>query len=324
MYAQTATLFTPANKKCLIPAVALIASISVLVLVKQKRLNVLVRVNALVRDLTKPYIKTPLLFISWGVFLWAISCGVWSDDNNNCMLQGNAQTVMLKYVYDGDTIELTDGRKIRVLGINTPELAHYDEALEPLALEARAATQLFLSRTPTLKIKLGLQEQDQFKRWLAFVYTDNGENLSAYLLRQGLAAQIIIPPNVEDIECLHQQEQLARTASLGIWHHPYFEPRHADELMIDDVGFRFVEGSVNNITFSNDAWWFTLDDEVEVKINKLALPYITAEDIKKLQGKRVMVRGWLIDKTKNAKISFPENKWVISIHHPFMIENYLK
>ena len=150
------------------------------------------------------------------------------------------------------------------------------------------------------------------------------QNLSAYLLRKGLAAQIIIPPNVEDIACLHQQEQIARTASLGIWHHPYFKPRHANELMIDDAGFRFIEGVVDNISLSDEAWRFTLDDEVEVKINKLALPYITEKDIKKLQGKRIVVRGWLVDKTKNTKISLPENKWIISVHHPLMIENYLK
>jgi endonuclease YncB( thermonuclease family) len=294
------------------------------VLVKQKRLNILASMNANMRDLAKHYQKTPLLLISWGVFLWAICAGVWADDSNSCALKGDAQTVLLQYVYDGDTIELTDGRKIRVLGINTPEVAHHGEALEPLAIEARNAAQLFLSKTSSLKIKLGLQQQDQYKRWLAFIYTADGENLSAYLLRQGLAAQVIIPPNVDDMECLHQQEEKARSASLGIWHHPYFEPRHANQLMIEDEGFRFIDGVVDNITTTDDAWWFTLDDEVDVKINKLALPYITLPDIEKLQGKKIIVRGWLVNKTKYAKNTLAETKWTIAIHHPYMIETDLK
>lgn len=304
--------------------VVLIALTSVLVLAKQKPLNILVGISANVREATKRVKQTPLLFFSWGVFLWAISFNTLADEDSHCPLQGDAETVALKQVYDGDTIELTDGRKIRVLGINTPEVAHRGEALEPLAIEARTATQVFLSKTPLLKIKLGSQKQDQFKRWLAFVYTQEGENLSAYLLRQGLAAQVIIPPNVDDVVCLHQQEEQARLGALGIWHHPYFESRHANELMIEDSGFRFIDGVVDNIKTSDEGWWFTLDDEVDVKINKLALPYISIDDIKKLQGKRIIVRGWLVDKTKNSKNSLFENKWIISIHHPFMIEEYLK
>jgi endonuclease YncB( thermonuclease family) len=294
------------------------------VLAKQKRLNILVGVSANVRETTKRIKKTPLLLSSLGVFLWAISFNGLADESSNCSLDGDAETVALKQIYDGDTIELTDGRKIRVLGINTPEVAHRGEALEPLAIDARAAAQTFLAKTPFLKIKLGLQKQDQFKRWLAFVYTQDGENLSAYLLRQGLAAQVIIPPNIDDVMCLHQQEEKARSDVLGIWRHPYFESRHANELMIEDAGFRFIDGVVDNIKTSDEAWWFTLDDEVDVKINKLALPYISIEDIEKLQGKRIMVRGWLVDKTKNSKNSSFENKWIISIHHPFMIEEYLK
>jgi endonuclease YncB( thermonuclease family) len=298
----------------------LIALTNVLVRVKQKPLNILVSAN--MREPATRYEKTLLLLIGWGVFLWMFSFAANAFETNNCVLQGTAETVALKKVYDGDTIELTDGRKIRVLGINTPEVAHYGEALEPLALEARAAAQSFLSKTPLLKIKLGSQQQDQYKRWLAFVYTQDGENLSAYLLRQGLAAQVIIPPNVDDMECLHQEEQQARSASLGIWHHPYFKSRHANELMIEDAGFRFIDGVVGNIKTSDQAWWFTLDDEVEVKINKLALPYISFDDIKKLEGKRIMVRGWLVDKEKNSRNSSLEPKWIISIHHPFMMEDY--
>lgn len=272
------------------------------------------------RFLFTDYKKAPQPFICWGVLLWTLGFSIPAASDENCALQGPAETVILKQVYDGDTIELTDGRKIRVLGINTPELLHHGEPLEPLATEARQAALHFLSQTSSIKIKLGTQQQDQYKRWLASVYTDKGENLSAYLLRQGLAAHIIIPPNVDDTNCLHEQEEKARLTSLGIWKHPYFKARQADRLILEDAGFRFVVGTVDNITTSDEAWWFTLDDEVEVKINKLAWPYLTLKDIQQLQGKKIIVRGWLVNKNKYVKDKPLESKWIISIHHPFMIE----
>lgn len=266
-------------------------------------------------------IKTPQLLASWGVLLWACGFSVYAaNSDDNCSLKGQAQTAALQKVYDGDTIELTDGRKIRVLGINTSELAHYGEPLEPLAEDARQATITFLSQTPTLKIKLGEQQQDQYKRWLAFVYTDQGENLSAYLLQKGLAAQVIIPPNVDDVVCLHEQEEKARHAAIGIWNHPYFKAREADQLKREDAGFRFIKGVVDNITTSENAWWFTLDDSVEVKINKLAWPYLSLQDVKKLQGKKIIIRGWLINKNKYFTDKSSDIKWIISINHPFMID----
>lgn len=266
--------------------------------------------------------QTPRWLTHWGVLLCICCFSITANGADNCVLDGEAQTVTLEAVHDGDTIQLTDGRKIRVLGINTPEVAHNDQPLEPLAEEARQATLTFLSQTPSIKIRIGAQQQDQYKRWLAFVYTSDGENLSAYLLEKGLAAQVIIPPNVDDIVCLHNQEEKAKLSSLGIWKHPYFKARPANQLMLDDAGFRFITGVVDNISTSNEAWWFTLDDEVEVKINQLAWPYLNLDDIKKLKGKQITVRGWLVDRSKYHKSRGNDKKWVITIHHPFMIEQH--
>lgn len=34
---------------------------------------------------------------------------------------------VVRKVYDGDTVQLTDGRKIRLLSINTPEIEHQNQ-----------------------------------------------------------------------------------------------------------------------------------------------------------------------------------------------------
>ena len=43
-------------------------------------------------------------------------------------------------VHDGDTVRLVDGRKLRLIGFNTPELARDESPAEPLATEARQAS----------------------------------------------------------------------------------------------------------------------------------------------------------------------------------------
>jgi endonuclease YncB( thermonuclease family) len=42
---------------------------------------------------------------------------------------------------DGDTLRLSDGRRVRLIGINTPEVAHDGRPAEPLAEEAHALLQ---------------------------------------------------------------------------------------------------------------------------------------------------------------------------------------
>ena len=39
-------------------------------------------------------------------------------------------------VYDGDTVKIKDGKKVRLLGINTPELHHPDLPVQKYAVEA--------------------------------------------------------------------------------------------------------------------------------------------------------------------------------------------
>ena len=46
------------------------------------------------------------------------------DSYAQCLAQGELHRAAVKRVIDGDTLHLTDGRKVRLVGINTPELDH--------------------------------------------------------------------------------------------------------------------------------------------------------------------------------------------------------
>ena len=46
--------------------------------------------------------------------------------------------VRVKWVVDGDTVVLQDGRHVRYIGIDTPEIDHKNQRAEPLGYEAMA------------------------------------------------------------------------------------------------------------------------------------------------------------------------------------------
>ena len=47
-------------------------------------------------------------------------------------ITGALQNVEVARVVDGDTVRLRDGRSVRLIGINAPELAHNGRTTEPL------------------------------------------------------------------------------------------------------------------------------------------------------------------------------------------------
>ena len=58
--------------------------------------------------------------------------------NTEACSTGNYQEqVTVKQVIDGDTVILTDGRHIRLIGINTPEIRHNNHKPEIGAEQAR-------------------------------------------------------------------------------------------------------------------------------------------------------------------------------------------
>jgi len=113
--------------------------------------------------------------------------------------------------YDGDTMTLESGEKIRLRWVNTPEL----RPKEDYGIEAReAAKALVIGKTATLV--LGPVERDGYGRLIAGVEVD-GVDLSTLLLEQGLGHLFLIPPDDTDHTARRQAQTRARTAGRGIW-----------------------------------------------------------------------------------------------------------
>jgi len=110
-------------------------------------------------------------------------------------LVAHRQLFSVKHVYDGDTIILENDQRVRLLGINTPEIAsrHRDE--EPGGVAAKTWLK---NRIGDRKIYLeqDQEKQDKYQRQLAHVFLADGTHLNLELIKHGLAFMSIIPPNV--------------------------------------------------------------------------------------------------------------------------------
>ena len=58
-----------------------------------------------------------------------------------CPALGGLSTVQVRQVIDGDTLRLQDGRSVRLIGINAPEIGRKGQSDEPYAVAARRRLQ---------------------------------------------------------------------------------------------------------------------------------------------------------------------------------------
>lgn len=115
-------------------------------------------------------------------------------------------------VYDGDTFTLETGDKVRVSGVNTPEL----RPLEPFGIEARDATKAFVLEK-TVELVYGDVKRDSYGRLLAYVRVD-GMPLEEMLVAEGLGHVFLIPPvGAANVERLLALQEEAKANHRGIW-----------------------------------------------------------------------------------------------------------
>jgi len=119
-------------------------------------------------------------------------------------------------VIDGDTIELENGRMVRLIGIDTPETVHPSKSVEYYGKEAGEFTRKMVEGK-RIKLELDIQKQDKYNRLLAYVYLEDGTFLNAELVKQGYAKVSTYPPNVKYVDLFTKLQVEARENSRGLW-----------------------------------------------------------------------------------------------------------
>ena len=242
-----------------------------------------------------------------------ISAPLYAD---NCSVQQQFETAKVAHVYDGDTIKLVDGRKLRLIGINTPERGRDNKKDEPFYQKAKNQLQQIIQKNNNqIKVVFGKDKHDRYKRWLAHIFTPKNENITAKLLRNGMGFAVFIPPNTQLLNCYKSAEHDAKKYKRGIWSHSYSRVINVTSLNKSARGFHQVKGTIDRIGESRSSFWLNLNSKSKVKfalrILKKELPYFTNLHPKDLINQHVIARGWIY-KTKDEQR--------ITIHHPASLE----
>ena len=196
-------------------------------------------------------------------------------------------------VVDGDTIHLKDGRKVRFIGINTPEIGYKGKRSQPFAQKAKKVLQQLLKENSKLGLYYDLEKKDRYKRILAFAILQNGKDIAQILLQQGLAHSIVIPPNIQQLDCYRQLEKNARELQSGIWQLADKQLKTAQGLAPKTKGYRFVSGQIKKYSESKKSIYLKSTEQLSIRIAKKDILYFSSIHLKSLAGRKVLVRGWV-------------------------------
>lgn len=134
-----------------------------------------------------------------------------------CCAEPAAQTCMrVRWVNDGDTVVLADGRKVRYLGIDAPEIDHEGQIAQPFGYEALKHNKRMVFNQ-RICLEFDVERYDRYKRTLAYVFLGDGTFVNLAMLERGLAYFLTEGKNDKYNETLLNAQRLAMTAGAGIW-----------------------------------------------------------------------------------------------------------
>jgi len=216
-------------------------------------------------------------------------------------MPADAERVSVRSVTDGDTLRLKGGEIIRLIGIDTPELAHDGKPEQPYARDAKAALRgLVEAAGRELLVQRGTDPKDRYHRTLAHLFSPRGESLTAELLKQGLGYQAVVAPNLAHLECYREAEREAREAGRGLWSKPL---REASDLGPDETGFHLLRGRVARVTTHSRAVWLELTGGLRVKIPRQVWERLAEGQTGDFTGRKLEVRGWLYRRQGSLRVA---------------------
>ncbi len=223
-------------------------------------------------------------------------CAIWLSPAvaDRCSPPATSERVKVRHVHDGDSLVLTNGTRVRLIGVNAPEMSHQDQPAQALAVKARdRLRQLLFQNANSARLVSGKQRLDRHGRKLAHLWLADGRNLSAELLGEGLGWAITIPPNVGFLDCYLKSEDAARRAARGVWGHPTHAPRDSTDLGLRDEGFKRIRGRIVRVNHGGGATWINLAGRFALRIPDEHIDWFTDRPDRHWIGRNIEVRGWL-------------------------------
>lgn len=121
-------------------------------------------------------------------------------------------------VTDGDTIVVNGGTKVRLIGVDTPEVAIFGRAPQCYGENASNYTKAILQPGMRVRLEYDNNRTDRYGRTLAYVYRlSDGLNVQVALLQQGLAAAYPFDDTPRYHAWFADEAIRAKAAGVGGW-----------------------------------------------------------------------------------------------------------
>ncbi len=135
--------------------------------------------------------------------------------------QQEAGCVVLR-IADGDTFSCRDGRRVRLIGIDSPE-----QQQRPYGAKARQALLRLLPVGAGVRLEHDIDRRDRYGRLLAYAWA--GSTLvNEAMVRGGWAVLYTVPPNVKYADRFGRAQNEARARGTGLWAERGFDCVPAD------------------------------------------------------------------------------------------------
>jgi endonuclease YncB( thermonuclease family) len=234
-----------------------------------------------------------------------------------CPAPAGLASVTVQRVVDGDTLRLSDGRSVRMIGLNTPELGKQGRSDEPFAVAARKRLQELVDASGgRVGLQPGKQAKDHYGRTLAHIYSASGANLEAQMLADGLGFQVAVAPNVDLVACQQAAERSARKAGLGLW-------RQSPVLKAEQIqrsGFAVISGRVSKVQRNRGGIWIELQDALVLRVAPNLVGQFDNARLQALKGKQIEARGWIVDRSRRGGLQSGQSRWLLPLTDPSMLQ----
>lgn len=155
------------------------------------------------------------------IFLLLLSTQLLGQNPNFSYPYNFSKKAFVSRVIDGDTFVLSDSQRVRILGVDCPEIARQNKQAEAFAKEASEKTKSLVEHK-TVKLTFDGKAFDIFGRLLAYVWLiDSKEKDSVFvqteLLKNGLARISYYTKEKRYYSLFYNLRNTARKKKLGIW-----------------------------------------------------------------------------------------------------------
>jgi len=219
----------------------------------------------------------------------------------------NSRWVDVGRILDGDTFVSKKGEHIRLLGINTPEVAHEASPAQPLGETASAALSRLIAGK-SVRLEFDTQQKDDYRRTLAHVYLRDGTWVNGEMVRLGMAHVYTFTPNLGRAARLIALESIAREANTGIWATERFAMLDADKVKAEHLGqFRVIKGQAGRLARNHYSFYLK---RLKVSIPRRYRSYFNQLPVVS-SGETVVVHG--VIRASSAGL-------YVALHSPFDVE----